>query len=143
MENMRASFKQPVVRLNIYSTIAWSLLWILAGFLAAIDFEQEILIPYFLLAPMTTFVVVACAVYFLLPSGRIGRGLVDFEADQAGGGGVLQWGVTILYFAAWLPFVHAGDAGWVAATAWIGTPVAALAGVQAGIGLLTFAGRQT
>ena len=37
--------------------------------------------------------------------------------------------------------VRAGDPNWVAATAWIATPAAALAGFQAGIGLLAFAGR--
>jgi hypothetical protein len=138
---MRASFKQPVVKLNTYSTIAWSALWMLACFLAAIDFEQELLIPFFLVVPMTAFVVVACAVYFLLPSTKFGSDVVAFEADQASSGGILQWGITILYFAAWLPFVHAGDPAWVAATAWVETPVAALAGLQAGIGLATFVGR--
>jgi hypothetical protein len=138
---MRASFKQPVVKLNTYSTLAWFLLWMLASFLAAIDFDTETLVGYFLVVPLTAFVVVTCAIYFLLPNLRFGRNVVAFEVEQADGGGLLQWGFTILYFAAWLPFVHVGDPGWVAATSWIETPVAALAGVQAGIGLLTFAGR--
>jgi hypothetical protein len=141
LENMRASFKQSVVKLNIYSTIAWSLLWVLASFLAAIDFEEETVIPFFLVLPLAAFVITTCAVYFLLPSLSFGRSVIDFEADQASSGGWLQWGITILYFAAWLPFVHAGDAGWVAVTDWIATPVAMLAGVQAGVGLLAFSGR--
>jgi hypothetical protein len=141
MENMRASFKQPVVRLNTYSTIAWLLLWTLAAFLAAIDFDQQLLIPYFLVAPLMAFVFVTCATYFILPSVGFGRDVVSFEADQGSRGGPLQWGVTILYFAAWLPFVHPGAPGWVAATAWIQTPVAALAGFQAGVALITFVGR--
>lgn len=140
-ENMRASFKQPVVRLNIYSAIAWSLLWILASFLAAIDLDQQTMLAYFLAGPAAAFVVLAFGTYVGLPLTAFGRKVVGLEADAAASGGMLQWGVTVLYFIAWLPFVHSGDLGWVAATAWIATPAAALAGFQAGIGLLAFAGR--
>ncbi|HEY1426531.1 MAG TPA: hypothetical protein VGF50_07660 [Caulobacteraceae bacterium] len=140
-ENMRASFKQPVVRLNTYSAIAWSLLWILASFLAAIDFDEPTALTYFLAGPAIAFVVMALGTYVGLPRTAFGRNMIDFEAESAASGGPLQWGVTVLYFIAWLPFVRSSDPHWVAATSWIATPVAAVAGFQAGIGLLTFAGR--
>ena len=140
-ENMRASFKQPVVRLNAYSAIAWSLLWILASFLAAIDLDQQTMLTYFLAGPAIAFVVLVFGAYLGLSHTAIGRRVVDIEAESAAGGGLLQWGVTILYFVAWLPFVRSGDPGWVGATSWIGTPLGALAGFQAGVGLLVFAGR--
>ena len=139
---MRASFKQPVVRLNTYSTIAWSLLWILASFLAAIDLDQQTMLTYFLAGPAVAFLVLTFGVYVGLPHTAFGRKVVDVEADAATSGGLLQWGVTILYFLAWLPFVRSGDPSWVAATAWVATPTAALAGFQAGVGLLAFAGRR-
>jgi hypothetical protein len=139
---MRASFKQPVVRLNIYSAIAWSLLWILASFLAAIDLDQQTMLTFFLAGPAVAFVALAFGAYIGLPRTAFGRKVVDFEADSASAGGALQWGATIVYFVAWLPFVRSGDPGWVAATVWTATPVAALAGFQAGIGLLAFAGRR-
>ena len=138
---MRASFKQPVVRLNTYSATAWSLLWILASFLAAIDFDQQTMLTWFLAAPASAFLLMASATYVGLPQTAFGRAVVDFEAESAAGGGLLQWGVTILYFVAWLPFVRTADPGWVAATSWIATPLAAVAGFQAGIALLTFSGR--
>lgn len=140
-ENMRASFKQPVVRLNTYSAIAWSLLWILASFLAAIDLDQQTMLTYFLAGPAVAFLVLSFGTYFGLPHTAFGRTVVDFEAESAAGGGLLQWGATILYFVSWLPFARSGDPGWVAATAWIATPAAALAGFQAAVGLLAFAGR--
>ncbi|HEX3405983.1 MAG TPA: hypothetical protein VHS81_02000 [Caulobacteraceae bacterium] len=138
---MRASFKQPLVRLNTYSAIAWSLLWILASFLAAIDLDQQTMLTHFLAAPAVAFTVLACGVYIGLPHTPFGRRVVAFEADSAASGGLLQWGLTISYFVSWLPFVNSGDPGWVAATAWTATLVAALAGFQAGVGLLAFAGR--
>jgi hypothetical protein len=140
-ENMRASFKQPIVRLNTYSTIAWSLLWILASFLAAIDFDQQTMLTYFLAGPAIAFVVLAFGTYIGLPFAAFGRRVVDFEAESAAGSGLLQWGATIIYFIAWLAFVHSGDANWIAATSWIGIPLAAIAGFQAGVGLLALAGR--
>jgi hypothetical protein len=138
---MRASFKQAVVRLNGCSVIAWSLLWILASFLAAIDLDQQTMLTYFLAGPAIAFLVLTFGTYLGLPHTAFGRKVVDFEADSAASGGALQWGLTILYFVAWLPFVRSGDADWVASTAWIATPLAALAGFQAGVGLLAFAGR--
>jgi hypothetical protein len=141
-ENMRASFKQPVVRLNAYSAIAWLLLWVLASFLAAIDFDQQTMLTYFLAGPAIAFATLSFGAYVGLPRTAFGRALVDFEAASASGGGQLQWGAAIVYFVAWLPFVRSGDPGWVAATSWIATPVAALAGVQAGVGLLALAGRR-
>ena len=138
---MRASFKQPVVKLNTYSAIAWSLLWILASFLAAIDLDQQTMLTYFLAGPAVAFVVLTCGTYLSLPYTAVGRKVVALEADAAAGGGALQWGATIVYFVAWLPFVRASDPSWVASTAWIATPAAALAGFQAGIGLLAFVGR--
>ena len=140
-ENMRASFKQPVVRLNTYSAIAWSLLWILASFLAAIDFDQQTMLTYFLAGPAVAFVVLGFGAYVGLPQTAFGHRVVDFEAESAAGGGLLQWGATIVYFVAWLPFVRASDPQWVAATSWIATPAAAIAGFQAAVGLLAFAGR--
>jgi hypothetical protein len=138
---MRASFKQPVVRLNTYSAIAWSLLWILASFLAAIDLDEQTMLTYFLAGPAVAFLAVGFGAYIGLPHTAFGRSVVDFEASSADAGGLLQWGATILYFAAWLPFARSADPSWVAATAWIATPAAALAGLQAGVGLLAFAGR--
>jgi hypothetical protein len=138
---MRASFKQPIVRLNTYSAIAWSLLWILTSFLAAIDLDQPTLLTYFLAGPAIAFLALAAVAYFGLPLTAFGNGVVDFEAESAAGGGLLQWGATILYFVAWLPFVRWSDPSWVAATSWIATPVAAVAGFQAGVGLLAFVGR--
>lgn len=138
---MRASFKQPIVRLNTYSAIAWSLLWILASFLAAIDFDPQTMLTYFLAGPAVAFLVLAFGAYVGLPHTAFGRSVVDFEAESAAGGGLLQWGVTILYFVAWLPFVRSGNPGWIAVTSWIATPVAAIAGFQAAVGLLAFAGR--
>ncbi len=140
-ENMRASFKQPVVRLNTYSAIAWSLLWIRASFLAAIDLDQQTMLTYFLAGPAVAFLVLTFGTYVGLPLTAFGRKVVDVEADAAAAGGLLQWGATIVYFVSWLPFVRSGDPGWVAATAWVATPAAALAGFQAGVGLLAFAGR--
>lgn len=140
-ENMRASFKQPLVRLNIYSAIAWSLLWILASFLAAIDFDEQTALTYFLAGPALAFVALAFGTYLGLPHTAFGRAVVDLEAESPAGGGLLQWGVTTLYFVAWLPFVRSSDPHWVAATGWIATPVAAVAGFQAGIGLLAFVGK--
>ncbi len=141
-DNIRASAKQPVVRLNTSSVIAWSLLWILAGFLAAIDFERQLAFTYFLAAPAFAFLIATFATYAALPLAAFGRRLVDLEAESAALGGALQWGVTIVYFVGWLPFVRTGDPGWVAATSWIATPVAALAGLQAGVALLALAGRR-
>ncbi len=138
---MRASFKQPIVRLNTYSAIAWSLLWILASFLAAIDFDQPTMLTYFLAGPALAFAVLALGAYVGLPLTAFGHRVADFEAESAAGGGLLQWGATIIYFVAWLPFVHSGDAHWIAATSWTGIPLAAIAGFQAGVGLLAFAGR--
>lgn len=140
-ENMRASFKQPIVRLNTYSAIAWSLLWILASFLAAIDFDQPTMLTYFLAGPAVAFVALAFGAYIGLPLTALGRTVVDFEAESAAGGGLLQWGVTIVYFVCWLPFVRSSDPNWIAATSWIATPAAAIAGFQAGVGMLAFAGR--
>ena len=138
---MRASFKQPIVRLNTYSAIAWSLLWILASFLAAIDFDQQTMLTYFLAGPAVAFVALAFVAYVGLPLTGLGHRVVDLEAESAAGGGLLQWGVTIVYFVAWLPFVRSSDPQWVAATSWIATPAAAIAGFQAGVGVLAFAGR--
>lgn len=138
---MRASFKQPLVRLNTYSATAWSLLWILASFLAAIDLDQQTMLTYFLAGPAVAFLALAFAAYGGLPFLAFGRAVIDFEAESATGGGLLQWGVTILYFVAWLPFVHPSNAAWVAATSWAAIPVAGVAGFQAGVGLLAFAGR--
>jgi len=138
---MRASFKQPVVRLHAYSAIAWSLLWILASFLAAIDLDQPTVLTYFLAGPAIAFLALAFGTYLGLPHTAFGRTVVELEAESAAGGGLLQWGLTILYFVAWLPFVHPGDPGWVAATSWIASPIAAVAGFQAGVGLVAFAGR--
>ena len=140
-ENMRASFKQPIVKLNTYSAIAWSLLWILASFLAAIDFDQQTMLTCFLAGPAVAFVALAFGAYVGLPHTALGRRVVDIEADAASSGGLLQWGATILYFVAWLPFVRSSDPQWVAATSWIATPAAAIAGFQAGVGLLAFAGQ--
>lgn len=141
-ENLRASFKQPVVRLNTYSAIAWSLLWILASFLAAIDFDAQTMLTYYLAGPAVAFAVLAFGTYTGLPHTAFGRAVVDFEAESAAGGGLLQWGVTILYFIAWLPFVRSSDASWVAATSWTAIPLAAVAGFQAGVGVLVLVGRR-
>ena len=138
---MRASFKQPVVRLNTYSAIAWSLLWILASFLAAIDLDQPTMLTYFLAGPALAFVVLTFGTYIGLPHTGFGHRVVDAEAESAAGGGLLQWGATILYFVAWLPFARSSDPSWVAATSWVAKPIAALAGFQAGVGLLALAGR--
>lgn len=140
-ENLRASFKQPVVRLNTYSAVAWSLLWILASFLAAIDLDEQTALTYFLAGPAIAFVVLAFGAYAGLPHATFGRRVVDFQAESAASGGPLQWGLTILYFVAWLPFARSSDPHWVAATSWIATPMAAVAGFQAGVGLLALSGR--
>jgi hypothetical protein len=138
---MRASFKQPVVRLNTSSAIAWSLLWILASFLAAIDFDEQTALSYFLAGPAAAFVGLAFGTFLVLRHTAFGESVVDFQAESAAGGGLLQWGVTVLYFVAWLPFVHSNDPHWVAATSWIAMPMAAVAGFQAGVGLLALVGR--
>jgi hypothetical protein len=138
---MRASFKQPVVKLNTYSAIAWSLLWIFSSFLAAIDLDQQTMLTYFLAGPAVAFIALAFVTYVGLPHTVFGRRLVDLEADAASSGGALQWGATVIYFVAWLPLVRSSDPNWVASTAWIATPAGALAGFQAGIGMLAFAGR--
>jgi hypothetical protein len=140
-ENMRASFKQPVVRLNTYSAIAWSLLWILASFLAAIDFDERTALTYFLAGPAIAFIALVVGSFLVLPRTAFRRAVVDFEAESAANGGLLQWGVTVAYFVAWIPFVHSSDPHWIADTSWIAKPMAALAGFQAGVGLVAFAGR--
>jgi hypothetical protein len=140
-ENVRSNAKQPVVRLNTFSLLAWSLLWVLASFLAAIDFDRERVITYFLVGPWCGFLAMALLTYAVLRYIPLTRGVVAFEAEAAANGGLLQMGVTICYFVAWLPFVRTGDPAWVAATSWIATPVAALAGFQASVGLLALAGR--
>ena len=141
IDNLRSNSRQPVVRLTGYSVVAWALLWVLAAALAAIDFDRQTALVYFLAGPCCAVLVVALLTYAALPLTALGRGLARREAESAYRGGSLHWGLTIAYFVAWLPFVRPHDAGWVAATSWIATPAAALAGWQAGIGLLALAGR--
>jgi hypothetical protein len=140
-DNLRSNSHQPVVRLAFYSVAAWSLLWVLAASLAAIDFDRQTALANFLAWPCFTVLIAAFVTYAALPLTALGRGLGRLEARSAAGGGALHWGLTIVYFVAWLPFVGSNDAGWVAATSWIATPAAALAGLQAGVGLLALAGR--
>src|SRR6185312_11990649 len=97
-ENMRASFKQPVVRLNTYSAIAWSLLWILASFLAAIDLDQRTVLTYFLAGPAIAFLALTFGTYLGLPHTAFGRTVVELEAESAAVGG-FQAGVGLVAFA--------------------------------------------
>src|SRR5581483_11433408 len=79
MENMRANFKQTIVKQNLYSAMAGASAWTLASFVASMSLDRQMALTYFFAAPTAAFLTVALGTYAALPHAPFGRRVVDFE----------------------------------------------------------------